>query len=199
MANERLYLDTMVAAELGSSLVAVCDEHIANGCTVVIPNTVLDVRAFQENLEWFEGKLKDRKIVIQIFMTPDQMTQKRFLWSSSGMETPASSSFEEAITDLPNKDKILEIKKLMDKYGYPRGEWPNGQGEWAKPEPLSAEAQEILNLPADATRTEVLAICRQKNRMDLFNSFNQGYCKGLYKQHQCTGMITVEGSAMLDD
>ena len=190
---KRVFLDTVTLALLAEPI-AVLKNLINDGHQLVIPNTVLDVKCFQENPQWVMGVLESKDLVIQIFMAPAQMVSKPFFWSSCGQETQAADSFEEAIKDLPNKNDILAVKELMDKYGIPKGEWEMGQ--WAPAEPLWEEARVTLGLDeADSkNRTAVLEACRKADRMDIFDVYNVGYNKGLACQHMCQFILNSDGT-----
>lgn len=191
---KRVWLDTATIANMASArnVLDVIDAAVKEGYTFVIANTVLDVKAFQEAPEWLEDHLVAESIIIEIWATPDQMTAKPFFWSSCQQETQAADSFEEAIENLPNCYGIMELRELMDVYGEPRGKW--NAGEWAPPEPLSAEDQETLGLSEGCTRTDVLNACKDQKRWDVFDRYNAGYNRGLAHQHNCKLFLNTDGS-----
>lgn len=195
MTKKRIWLDTVVLSEMHSAFDAL-ENALAflPNTQLVIANTMLDVKAFQENPTWVKEMLQKGELVIEIWATPDEMTAKDFYWSSIGAETKAASSFEEAMKALPEAEAeaIKNLVALLDEYGIPKGEWK--AGAWSKPEPLSEEAQEALGLTEAATRTEVLNACQEADRMDLFNEYNAGYNRGLATQHMCSAILNIDGS-----
>ena len=188
---KRIWLDTVVLASLTDAK-GTLNKLIEDGHTLVIANTAIDVACFQENADWFEDQLKKGSIVIQIWLTPDQMVAKNFFWSSVQKETPAAESFAEAVVDLQNKDALLQIANLVNKYGIPKGDWP--AGKWSAPEPLSKEVADGLVISEAATRTEVLLAAQKCDRMDLFDKYNVGYVRGLAIQHLCDVILKCDGT-----
>lgn len=189
--NTRVWLDTTTLANMRYAR-SVMDEVIASGNTLVIANTMLDVEAFQTGIEWLKGHLKAGRIRVEMWLTGEQMVAKDFYWSSCQMKTTASDSFEQAIANLPNRENILKLKALMDTYGLPRGSWE--QGPWAPPAPITPELQAKLGVTADATRTEILAACLEKDCMHDYDEYNASYNKGLATQHTCAGMLNSDGT-----
>ena len=192
---KRIWLDTVTLQQMQNpieTLQEILRSNEYRDCKFVIANTILDVKAFQENLMFVQQSLLTGVLSIEIWSMPDQMTEKPFFWSSAGVETPAAKSFEEAIKNLPNKEGIMRLKDLMEMYGIRKEDWPKGQ--WAPPAPLGEEAQKVLGLTEAATRTEVLKACKKANRMDLFDSYNVGYNRGLARQHTCDAILNTDGS-----
>lgn len=187
----RIWLDTVTLAEMEEPI-DVLQRLIQNQNMLVIANTILDVKAFQESIDWVEEMLKNGHMSIEIWSTPDEMVAKPFFWSSAGIETSAANSLEEAISNLPNKVKIMALKELLDEYGIQKADWPKGQ--WAPPEPISEEIKEVLGLNELTTRTEILHACKKAHRMDLFDSYNVGYNRGLASQHTCGGILNSNGT-----
>ena len=187
----RIWLDTVVLAALDDAK-EVLERLIAEGKQLVIANTALDVRVFQENIDWFEDQLAEGKINIEIWNTPDEMVSKEFFWSSCNMTSKPSTDLYEAVENFPNKEAILDLADLLLVYGMPKGDWV--MGPWAPPAPLSSEIAEALGISASSTRTEVLDAAMSKNRFDLFNIYNAGYCNGLALQHNCDEILNVDGS-----
>lgn len=192
-STNRIWLDTAVLANIDlAKMLPRFWGIVRHGSQFVIANTILDVKAFQENIPLLEMALREKYIVIEIWNTPDEMTSKEFFWSSCQMTTPASASFIEAIASLPNKNEILAIKSLIEKYGIPKGKWE--QGKYSGPKELSAEAATILGIEPTTNRTKVLLACKDQDRMDIFDEFNLGYNAGIAHQHLCDKMLLTDGS-----
>lgn len=188
--DNRVFLDTMILAEMESPLDKLT-RLTGKGYILVIPNTVVDVRCFQEKPNWLRMQLKRGTLLIQKFMEADDMVRKAFMWSSCGETTQPAECFEDAIENLPNWEGIMQVKELMDKYALSKEEWKPGQ--WAAPEPLSEEHKAILGVPDGATRTDILARCRATGHMDIFEQYNVGYNRGLATQHHCKYLLTITG------
>lgn len=192
-SSVRTWLDTAVLANIDVEKVTPRILSLINqGYQFVIANTIMDVKVFQQNFPWIEFALRKKYLLIEIWNTPDEMTSKEFHWSSCGITTPASGSFEEAIDGLPNKNEILAIKKLVEKFGIPKGKWE--QGTYSAPKELSAQAAATLGISPTKNRTDVLLACKSQNRMDIFDEFNIGYVEGLAHQHMCGKMLLTDGS-----
>ncbi len=186
----RIFMDTMVLAEMGNPI-AKLNRLIKGGYTLVIPNTAVDVACFQRNPEWLRDQLQNGSIVIQMWMTPDEMVKKAFFWSSCQLSTQPADCFEDAIENLPNWDGIMMVKELMLRYGLSKEQWEPGQ--WAAPEPMNDEQKEILGVPDGATRTDILAACKFTGHMEIFDSYNAGYNRGLATQHHCGYLLNIDG------
>ena len=189
--KERTWLDTTTLAQMENAK-EVLEKLIAEGNTLVIANTAVDVKLFQEDPDWLEDCLIRNQIVIEIWATPDEMVSKPFFWSSCNQESPVANSLKDAVKDLPNADAIMQIAELVMDYGIAKGDWPAGQ--WAPAEPITPATAKVLGLSENATRTEVLSAARAKNRMDLFDSYNVGYNKGIAMQHLCHNILNSDGS-----
>lgn len=189
--TKRIWLDTVVLSALDNAK-EVLERLMTDGYQLVIANTALDVRLFQENLDWFEEHLQEGSINIEIWNTPDEMVAKPFFWSSCNITSEPSHDLYEAVEDFPNVEAILDIADMISVYGIPKGDWV--MGPWAPPAPLSAEIAEQLGISESSTRTEVFNAAMNKNRFDLFNIYNTGYCNGLALQHNCDAILNVDGS-----
>lgn len=186
---ERIWLDTTVLAVLPKETL---EELAREGYTLVIANTAIDVKHFQEDPTWVESMLNKKQLIIEMWLTLDQMTAKPFYWSSFGVETPASASFEEAVSYLPDAEKVLALADIIDHYGIPRGKWT--QGAYTAPTPLSIEDSGTLGVDTMATRTEILKAAQQINKMHIYDRYNVGYCRGLATQHRCDYMLCTDAS-----
>jgi hypothetical protein len=187
---KRIWLDTVVASMLSKEDF---EQVIYNGDTLIIANTVIDVKVFQDNIDWFESRLQDSSIIIEIWNTPNEMVQKHFFWSSCQLATESADDLETAVQSLPNGEAILKVAILVDYYGIPKGSWK--MGAWAPPAPLSAEIAEALEIdPATVNRSDVMTAAQRKGRMDLFDEYNVGYNKGLAKQHMCDAILNSDGT-----
>ena len=185
----KLWLDTTIATQLRKEQL----DELFPYHQIAVANTAVDIEIFQQNLEWFEEQLENGTIVVEMWNTLDEMTAKPFYWSSCGIETAASDSFEKAVMDLPNGADILDLADLIEYYGIPKGQWK--QGPWSPPAPLNNEHAAILGVnPQTATRTDILAAAKAKNRMDIYDEYNIGYNRGLTKQHLCDGIILSNGN-----
>lgn len=192
--KRRIWLDTVVLAERTErdDVLRELDRMVANDYHLIIANTILDVKAFQMYQKWVESHLNSGNISIEIWNTPDEMVSKPFYWSSAKMWTDSAKTLEEAVAELPNRQKILSLRDLLDRYGIPRGKWEQGPYN-----PLSEDAQTVLRLlglPLTATRTEVLEACKKTDRMKQFEVYNLEYNKVLACQHLCTHVFCSDGT-----
>lgn len=196
--TDRIWLDTIVLenTDKAKALELISSLPKDGKCQFVIANTIVDVRVFLNNLSWVEEAIKRKHILIEVWLTPDEMTSKDFFWSVFQTTTPASGSFAEAIKHLhlpPSyEDRLLTLKGFVEEYGIPKGEWE--QGTYSAPKELSPEAAAILGIAPTKNRTKVLLACKRQNRMDIFDDFNVGYNEGLAHQHLCNKMLLIDGS-----
>lgn len=189
--KKRAWLDSLAA---NSGLTQeMLERLIRYGYIIVTANAAIDIGIFQKNQGWFENCLRSGKIVIENWLTPDEMVRKPFFWSSCSQSTSPAVTLEDAVKDLPNAADILDVTELVKTYGIPKDQWP--KGPWSPPAPLSAEVASKLGLdPATATRTDVLAAAKASHMMNAFDDYNVGYNRGLATQHRCNFIINSNGS-----
>lgn len=193
MAN-KFWIDSMVANKLGSRLIPLMEGLFEQGYTAVAAEPVIDIGALQEDPDWFKRQVEAGKILLEAFYESfDDVTSKAFTWSSAGITTAAADTFGEAIEGLPNEEAIHCLSDIFDELCIEQVEWIEGRPEYKAPGKLSPEAQKILGLPEDATRTEVLAAAEAANRVDLFEAFNASYVDGLARQHDCAYVLGMDG------
>lgn len=187
--KQRVWLDSLTSNNLCIKQIG---HLVAQGYTIVMANTVVDSKLFQDNADLLEDYLQNGCIVIEDWNL-STMCSKQFFWSSSSMATEPAESLDEAIAGLPNANKIANLAYLVRIYGIPRGQWT--QGPWTPPAPINLTTVKTLGLHSTAvTRTDVLVAAMASNRMDLFDEYNRGYCHGLATQHCCVGIINSNGT-----
>ena len=186
--TRRIWLDTTVLPFVSLETL----EALAQNNVLVIANTAIDVKLFQENFEWVDEKLKKGQLVIEMWNTLDEMVKKAFFWSSCNIETPACDSFEEAASYLPNTQQVLNLAELVKVYGIPKGQWPIGC-EYEPPAPLTEAEANYLGIPVDSTRTAILAAAREQNKMRTYDEYNARYCKIIAKQHTSKYILCSDG------
>lgn len=188
----RIWLDSLVAntmQEPKDTLTRLMKE----GHTIVVANTVADMRVFQMHIMWFEEMVCSKKIIIEVWNTPDEMVAKPFYWSSLMTETPASTSLRDAVSAFQKAPEIIEIANIIDLYGIKKGNWK--MGPWAPPENLTEAAATELGIPKDTdNRTVILQTAKKVDKMDVFDAFNFGYNRGLATQHCCDAILNTDGS-----
>lgn len=185
----RIWLDTTVLEFISKEQLQALVEQ---GNTLVISNTAVDVKVFQDNPAWVEKLLIKGQLIIECWVSLDEMTAKPFFWSSRGIETPASSSFLDAVLKLPEHNSIVDIAALVDTYGIPRGSWK--MGPYRSPAPIPLEDANHLGIEVTTNRTLVLRAAKARNKMHIYDSFNRCYCSGLASQHCCSHMLNTDGS-----
>lgn len=189
----RIWLDTMIVKDIVDPKDTLT--RLTNGGHIIVTsNTALDVNIFQENLMWFEEQLCRGKIFIEIWNTPDEMVTKPFYWSSLMTETPTSTSLRDAVSSFKTSAaEIIEIAKLIELYGIKKGDWK--MGPWAPPEKLTKVAATELGISEDTSnRSEILKVAKRTDKMDVFNTYNCSYNRGLASQHCCDAILEVDGS-----
>ena len=188
----RIWIDTTTMALMDEERAQrVAQAAIDEGNFLVMANTACDVKLFQNQTDWFEEMLEQHKIIIEIWATPDQMVSKPFYWSSAGVQTAAAASLEEAVCDLHNATSIIDVAKLVEYYGIPRGAW--ACGTYAPPTPLNQLIADKLGVPVTATRTEVLAAAKANNLLTEYDEYNVAYNTALARQHYCDAILTTTG------
>lgn len=195
---KKVWIDTLVANKLGERLIPTLDKLLSEGYIGVMAEPAIDIKPFQENQGWVEDKLTEDQLVLEAFYDSfDELTRKAFTWSSYGITTEPAKTFEKAVMSLPDSDKIDAYRYLLEDYSIEREEWCDGRPAYQGPKKLSAEAQKILKLPEDATRTEVLKAAETIGQMELFEQFNMGYVEGIARQHDCAYVLSLNGATEL--
>lgn len=195
---KKVWIDTLVANKLGEQLIPTLDKLLSEGYIGVMAEPAIDIGAFRENQGWLEDKLTEDQLVMEAFYDSfDEMMRKAFMWSSYGVTTEPAKTFEEATMTLPDSVELNTYRYLLEDYSIEREEWCDGRPAYQGPKKLSVEAQKILKLPEDATRTEVLKAAEAMGKMELFEQFNMGYVEGLARQHDCAYVLSLNGATEL--
>lgn len=195
---KKVWIDTLVANKLGERLISILDQLFEEGYTGVMAETAIDIKSFRENQGWVEDKLAEDQLVMEAFYDSfDELTQKAFTWSSYGITTEPAKRFEVAVMSLPDSDELIDYRYLLEDYSIEREAWCDGRPAYQGPKKLSVEAQKILKLTEDATRTEVLKAAETMKKMELFEQFNMGYVEGLARQHDCDYILSMNGATKL--
>ena len=170
------------------------DRLTADGYTLVVSNTAIDIKAFQENIGWLEEQLSSEKIVIHLWVYDlDEMTFKPMYWSSCSQTTAPAKSFEDAVMELPNAAGILDVSDLIFEHGIPFG-------SWLKEDVNCFEftiSNDMLKLGINVhsnTRSDIYAICQKANRMDIFDTYNEEYVRRIAIQHCCDAILNSDGT-----
>lgn len=187
--NKRVWLDSLTSNNI---CVKQIGHLVAQGYTIVMANTIVDSTLWQRHPETLEDYLQNGCVIVEDWNL-DTMCSKQFFWSSCSMTTEPSETLDEAIAGLPNATAISKVSYLVRIYGIPRGRW--SEGPWSPPEPINLTTVKTLGLSSTAAdRTEVLLAAQKASRMDLFDEYNRGYCRGLATQHHCQGIINSNGT-----
>ena len=195
MHNTSIWIDSTLMALFSAIFPSpqdkdILQEIIDDGHILVTSNHIVDIECFQKNPKWVEKKLWNGELVIELWDDFNKMTSKNFYWSSREVETPASTSFEEAISTLKNPNEIHNIVKLAKIYGIPKGCWE--MGGYTPPLKIPRIFKE-LNLPINATRTDVLKEAKTKNAMELYTEYNASKIRYFAMQHNCIGLVNNFG------
>lgn len=186
-----IWVDSLVVSQIPRE---VFDRIIAAGNTLVVSNTAVDIKAFQDNIGWLEEQLTAKKIRIELWISDlDEMTYKRMYWGSCCQETPPSTSFEDAVISLPNAAGILDVSDLVLEFGIPFGSWLMESLD-SLPFTIPEDASILgVDIPS-ATRSEMYRACKKCNRMDIFKNYNKEYVHRLAIQHCCDAILNSDGS-----
>ena len=193
MTNQkRILLDNIVSNNLCIKQIG---QLVAQGYTIIMTNTAVDSKLWQKHLSVLEDYLQNGCVIIEDWNL-STMCSKQFFWSSCSITTEPGETLLEAIIGLPNAEAIMQLARLLSVYSIPKGLWT--QGAWTPPEPITIQAAKQLGLPSTTvTRTDVLTAALASKRMDLFDEYNRGYCRGLATQHNCMGIINSNGTVTI--
>ena len=186
-----VWVDSLIASHM---LKENFDRIIADGNTLVLSNTAVDIKTFQENIGGFEKHLVDEKILIDMWVSDfDEMTYKKMYWSSCSQETAPATSFEDAVLSLPNAAGILDVADLILEFGVPYGSL-NMESLDSYPFTVPEDASILgIDVPS-ATRSDMYSACQKANRMDMFEAYNKEYVQRLAIQHCCDAVLNSDGS-----
>ena len=185
----RIFLDSTVATHISKNQI---EDIIAAGNQIVVSNTAIDIKLFQENQHWFSKLVIDQNIIIEMWNTFDEMTSKSFYWSSLQITSPACQSFEEVIRFLPNYHQILDLSYMINMYALQKGHWIEGKP--FEPIILTKVEENFLGIDSStATRTQMLLAAKRKNHMASYYKYNLEYCIRLARQHMCDAVLNDDG------
>ena len=187
MEKRKLLMDSVAIAAKSAPVTEAMEATHNDIVLVATEASFMDCRFVRAELDLVEAMLKAGNMVIHFWNNPDLMVQKPFTWSSfDGLTTEAAENFEAVCDQLPeDKSLLMDQYNLAMKYGQPRGTWE--AGEFIKVQALTEEDTQLLGVPVDASRTQVLAACQEKG-VD-FTAYNERYLAGMISQHLCDGLF----------
>lgn len=147
MFYQRLWLDSafsgLIPTERGL-FVDKLEELHRRGYVFVTDENVVDIKGFQENLEYFRFLVEAEDCVIEITRPLDTLLKGPYDWGSLNLRTKGGNNLKEALFGIQNKGRILEIKKIANQYGLEVGRWKEHPAMVANPskEPYVDNARE---------------------------------------------------------
>ena len=188
--NPRIWLDRLVLNYQTTK--DFINNLTSQGYTLVVTNSLVDVRLFQNNLAWF-SELADRGyLVVEMNQTIDQMASKPFYWDSVAISTIPCKKFKDVISMLPNRDEISILSVLVELYGIPKSEWYNGP--YGPIELLSNAEEQTIGVSSYATRSEILIASKKLGIWPPFDNYNRKYINLSALQHHCELILTKQNS-----
>lgn len=188
--NPRIWLDRLVLNYQTTR------EYINNltsqGYTLVVTNSLVDVKLFQKDPAWF-CELADRgHLVVEMNQTIDQMASKPFYWDSVAISTIPCKKFKDVISMLPNRDEISILSVLVELYGIPKSEWY--KGPYGPIELLSDAEEQAIGVSSFATRSEILIASKKLGFWPPFDNYNKKYVNLSALQHHCEFILTKQNT-----
>lgn len=174
---------TPEANERPISPIGLIDYWAGFGYETVMDFGFFDVWEFQENISGVNRLLNNENLIPEFPELPDEFTKTRRFWHSCVQMTEAADTFEEAISTLESRHRIMKLKDLViAKYG----EIPIWTAsEEFKEMPKFSGLKEEMNLPPDATTVQVIEAASNLGRLDLFKAYDECVNAWLAKAHGC--------------
>lgn len=147
MFDKRLWLDSaflsLIPTERGL-FVDKLEELHRRRYVFVTDENVVDIKGFQENIDYFRFLVEAEDCVIEITRPLDTLLKGPYDWGSLKLKTRGGNNLKEALFGIPNKGRILEIKKIATQYGLEIGRWMQHPAMVANPnkEPYVDNARE---------------------------------------------------------
>lgn len=186
--NLRAFLDPhwlKIAWNASPKAVVSCIEAwFKHGGNLVVTESAVDMELFQEDRKYLEFLLDRDELIPEFEEEPERLSDRLFYWASNDRISAPSATLEFAVRDFPNKDGILGVKDVITKYGIPKEQWKKGRAT-NKKDPLNDTMKEQLSLPSDATRSEVMIACKDKNKPGMHETYNSGHIMRLSELHNC--------------
>ena len=153
------------------------------GYETVMDLGYFDIWDFQENISSVGKLLNNGNLIPEFPELPDEYTREDRFWHSSVQITKGANTFEEAISTLESRKKIMKLKDLIiAKYG----EVPIWTAsEEFKEAPKFSGLKEEMKLPPDATDIQVIEAANNLGRLDLFKALDECMNAWLAKAHGC--------------
>ena len=168
MFYQRLWLDSafsgLIPTERGI-FVDKLEELHRHGYVFVTDENVVDVKGFQENIEYFRFLMEAKDCVIEMNRPVEMLLKEPYSWGSLNLKTRGGKNLKDALFGVQNKGRILEIKKIATQYGLQKGEWQENEVH-------------LVTEPYDAN-------AREKFFEKLFNDKDESYCvlEGLWYEY----------------
>lgn len=193
----KLWLDPWTVAPIGENLLPILEKRIAEGHTIVVRETAIDLLAFRKNPDWVKHQEAQKTLRIEKWYESfDSLTAKPFRWSSKGVTTEGSESFDLAIDGFEDAKEIRVLRELIEKIGIKKADWFNEKTVHF-PGKLTIVQQGLLGLPEVNTRTEIWKRAKGLHRMDVFRECDVHYCRNISLQHECPFMLSSYGSVLV--
>ena len=195
--TRKLWLDPLTIVPIGENLFPILEKHIEEGRIIVAADTAIDMLAFRKSPDWVRDKANNGTLRIERWYESfNSLTAKPFKWSSIGVTTKGSESFDLAIANLEEAEEFCRLRDVLEEVGIKKADWFNGKTLY-DPVRLTFVQQCILGLPEESTRTEIWERAKELHRMDVFDECNVRYCRNIALQHECPFMLSSYGSVLV--
>ena len=186
--NPRIWLDRLVLNYRTTQ--EVINNLIKQGFTLVVTNSLVDVKLFQKDPAWFCEMADRGYLIVEMNQPIDEMASKPFFWDSVAISTIPCKKFKDVISMLPNKDEILILSVLAELYGIPKTKW--FKGPYGPTSLMTYEDEKVLGVHSSASRSEILIASKKINYWRPFDSYNEKYLNLSAIQHNCEFILTKQ-------
>lgn len=104
--------------------------NIADGNILVMDEECLKQECCLMHLEWFKEQVTKGKILLEFWLTPDELAEEHLEWHLCGEQyhTYKAESFEKAVAQLPREHQliIMEWYRFVKDHFKPRETWEQG-------------------------------------------------------------------------
>lgn len=188
--NPRIWLDRLVLNYRTTQ--EDINNLIKKGYTLVVTNSLVDVKLFQKDPVWFCEMADRGYLIVEMNQPIDEMASKPFYWDSVAISTIPCKKFTDVISMLPNKDEILILSVLAELYGIPKSKWFNGP--YGPNNLMTHEDEQVLGVSSYATRSEILIASKKLGIWHIFDNYNEKYLNLSAIQHSCEFILTKQNT-----
>lgn len=192
--RNRILLDSyLVGQGHVETLIQDIELYNAVGYKFVALGDVIYIKGFQDHLVQLRELVQNGKIVVETWGDECEIDVREFEEVILDDQSGKPNIFEGVIKGFQNEVGIAAMKAVIE--GLDLKEHAIEINTESLYKPLSRKMQRALELPALASRYEVFKACYQKNKPNLFRTYNYEYVKRRAYVNMCDFLLNSRGQA----